>query len=86
MQRIKNEIIAFIPIVFNKTSKTFIPPNDSLQLKLLKMLLQKELHECQNCYIKKGHNENCKFGFPYSAHNEAIFLKLKNMKIFQTMI
>jgi hypothetical protein len=73
LQRIKNEIIAFIPIVFNKTNKTFIPPNDSLQLKLLNMLLQKEILECQNRYIKKGHNGNCKFGFPYSAHNEANF-------------
>jgi hypothetical protein len=55
LQRLTSEIIAFIPIVFNKTSKTFIPPNDSLQLKLLKMLLQKELHECQNHYVKKRH-------------------------------
>ncbi len=43
------------------------------------MLLQKELHECQNCYIKKGHNENCKFGFPYSAHNEANFFLIKKI-------
>jgi hypothetical protein len=35
LQRIKNEIITFIPNVFDKTTKTFIPPNDSVQLKLL---------------------------------------------------
>ncbi len=34
------------------------------------MVLQKELHECQNHFIQKGHNGTCKFGFPYSPHIE----------------
>jgi len=36
LQRIKNKIIVFIPIIFDKTTKTFIPSNDNLQLKLFK--------------------------------------------------
>ncbi len=34
LQRIKNEITTFIPVIFDKIIKTFIPPNDSLQFKL----------------------------------------------------
>jgi hypothetical protein len=34
LQKITNEIITCIPNVFDNTTKTFIPPNDSLQLKL----------------------------------------------------
>jgi hypothetical protein len=69
-QRTTNEIIVFVPVVFDKT---FIPPNDSLLLKLFKMILRKELHECQNCCIQKGHNETCKFGFLYFPHIEPFF-------------
>jgi hypothetical protein len=39
LQRIKNEIITFIPTIFDKTTKTFIPPNDNLQLKIFLMVL-----------------------------------------------
>ncbi len=39
LQRIKNEIITFIPIIFDKTTKTFIPPTNNLQLKIFKMVL-----------------------------------------------
>jgi hypothetical protein len=48
LQRITNEIIVFIPTIFDKITKNIIPPNDSLQFKLFKMVLQKELYECQN--------------------------------------
>jgi hypothetical protein len=34
LQRITNEIITCIPNVFDNTTKTFIPPNNSLRLKL----------------------------------------------------
>ncbi len=34
------------------------------------MVLRKELHECQNHCIRKGHNGTCKFGFPYSPYIE----------------
>jgi hypothetical protein len=56
LQRIKNKIKEYIPIIFDKTIKTFIPSNDSLQLKLFKMVLQKKLHECQSCCIRKWFN------------------------------
>jgi hypothetical protein len=70
LQKITNEIEAFILAIFNKITKTFIPPNDSLQFKLFKMLLQKELHECQKLLYLKSCNRTCKFGFPYSPHIE----------------
>jgi hypothetical protein len=57
-------------MIVDKITKAFIPPNDSLQFKLFKMVLRKELHECQNHCIRKGHNGTCKFGFPYSPHIE----------------
>jgi hypothetical protein len=48
LQRITNETIVFIPIIFDKTTKFFIPSNDSLQLKLFKMVLRKKIHECES--------------------------------------
>ncbi len=82
MQRITNEIIVFIPTIFDKTTKTFIPPNDSLQLKLCKMILQKELHESQNRCIQKWFNGTCKFGVWYSPHIE-LFFKLKKREYYR---
>jgi hypothetical protein len=40
-QGITNEIIAFIPAIFDKIIKPFIPPNDSLQVKLLQWYYKK---------------------------------------------
>jgi hypothetical protein len=31
LQRIRNEMVVFIPAIFDKITKAFIPPNDSLQ-------------------------------------------------------
>jgi len=39
LQRITNEIVALIPIIFDKITKTFIPPNYSLQFKSFKLVL-----------------------------------------------
>jgi hypothetical protein len=61
---------SFILVILDKITKVFIPPNDSLQSKLFQMVLQKELHGCQNRCIQKGHNGTCKFGFPYSPYIE----------------
>jgi len=36
LQRITNKITNYIPIIFDKTTKTFIPSNHNLQLKLFK--------------------------------------------------
>jgi hypothetical protein len=41
LQRITNEIVAFIPTTFDKIIKAFIPPNDSLQFKLLQWYYRK---------------------------------------------
>jgi len=65
---------SFYSNLFDKITKIFIPPNDSLQFKLLKMVVRKELHECQNHCIKKGHNGTFKFGFSYSPHIEHNYL------------
>jgi len=48
LEIITNEIVTFLPTMFDEIITTFTPPNDSLQLKLLKMVLQKQLHEHQN--------------------------------------
>jgi hypothetical protein len=55
LQRITNEIVVVILIVYNEKIPNFIPP--SLQLKLFKLVLQKKrIHECQNQRIQKGWN------------------------------
>jgi hypothetical protein len=43
-----------MPTIFDETTTKFIVPNESLQNKLFKMVLQKQLHECQNQCIRKG--------------------------------
>jgi len=54
--------------MFDESTTKFISPNDSLQNKLFKMVLQKQLHECQNWCIWKGKNGTCRFGFPFLLH------------------
>jgi hypothetical protein len=49
-----NEIVVVMLIIFDESTIKFIVPNDSLQNKLFKMVLQKQLHECQNQCIQKG--------------------------------
>jgi len=45
------------------------------------MILQKELHECQNCCIQNGHNGTCTFGFPYSPHELNLIFLIKKKGI-----
>ncbi len=45
---ITNEIIVVIPILFYETIAKFVVPNDILQNKSFKMVLQKQSHECQS--------------------------------------
>jgi hypothetical protein len=45
--KITNEIVVVIPAIFDEATTTFVVPNDSLQNKLFKMVLRKQLHECQ---------------------------------------
>ncbi len=51
VERITNEIVVVILDMFDELTTKFISPNDSLQNKLFKMVLQ--LHECQNRCIWK---------------------------------
>jgi hypothetical protein len=48
LMKITNEIIVVILTIFYETIAKFVDPNDSLQNKLFKMVLQKQLHECQS--------------------------------------
>jgi hypothetical protein len=48
LNRITNEIVVVTPIIFDGTTTKFIVSKDNLQNKLLKMVLQKQLHKCQN--------------------------------------
>jgi hypothetical protein len=41
------------------------------------MVLQKQLHECQNQCIQKGWNEAYRFGFPFASHIEPNFFYSK---------
>jgi hypothetical protein len=55
--------------MFHESTTKFISPNDSLQNKLFKMVLQKQLHECQNRFIwKLRWNGTFRFGFPFLPH------------------
>jgi hypothetical protein len=40
LEKVTNEIVAFIPAIFDRTIKIFIPPNDTLQFKLFKMVYE----------------------------------------------
>lgn len=66
-----------MPAIFDETTTKFIVPNGSLQNKLFKMVLQKQLHECQNQCIQKGWNGIYKFGFPFASHIEPNFFYSK---------
>jgi len=48
LMKITNEIIVVIPTIFYETTTKFVVPNDILQNKLFKMVLQKQSHECQS--------------------------------------
>jgi hypothetical protein len=48
LEIITDEIVTFLLTMFDEIITKFTPPNDSLQLKLFKMVLQKQLHEHQN--------------------------------------
>ncbi len=71
LMKITNEIIVVIPTIFYETTAKFVVPNDILQNKLFKMVLQKQSHECQSWCIWKGWNGTCRFGFPFVSHVEA---------------
>jgi hypothetical protein len=43
-----------MPTIFDEITTKFIVLNDNLQNKLFKMVLQKQLHECQIQCIRKG--------------------------------
>ncbi len=66
--------------MFDESTTNFISPNDSLQNKLFKMVLQKQLHECQNQCIWKGKNGTCRFSFSFFPHVKSyiIFNRKKN--------
>ncbi len=80
LNRITNEIVVVTPTIFDGTTTKFIVSKDSLQNKLLKMVLQKQLHKCQNWCIWKGWNGNCRFGFPFVSHVEPIYVFNKETK------
>jgi hypothetical protein len=70
LERITNEIIAFVPTIFDDTNAKFILPSDRLQSKLFHMVLRKQLHQCQPQCIQKGRDGICKFEFPFLSHVE----------------
>jgi len=80
LERITNEIITFVPTIFDDPNAKFILPNDSLQCKSFHMVLRKRLHQCQPWCIQKGWNRNCKFEFLFLSHIEqnSVFNKTKN--------
>jgi hypothetical protein len=45
LERITNEIIVFVPTIFDDTNAKFILLSDSLQLKLFHTVLSKQLHQ-----------------------------------------
>ncbi len=71
--KITNEIVVVIPAIFDEATTTFVVPNDSLQNKLFKMVLRKQLHECQCQCIWKDQNGTCRFRFPFASHVEPNF-------------
>jgi hypothetical protein len=70
LMKITNEIVVVILVTIDETIAKFVVPNDSLQNKLFKMVLRKQLHECQSQSIRKNRNGTSRFGFPFASHVE----------------
>jgi hypothetical protein len=70
---ISNDIMAYIPAVYDEATKTFTEPSDSMEQRLFKLVVRKQVHSCRKrCYTNvKG----CKYGFPFSV-NETMHARL----------
>jgi len=63
IEHITNEIITFVPTMFNNNKKKFIDPTDAMQHNLCKLVMSKQLHTCGN---RCKHKFHCKYGFPFT--------------------
>ncbi len=68
IERISNEIIAFVLAPFDENISKFIEPIDNMQKLLYKLVIHKQLHSCHNRCVLEKTNDKCKFGFPYLEH------------------
>jgi hypothetical protein len=60
---ITNEIITFVPTMFNNNKNEFIDPTDAMQHNLYKLVMRKKLQTCGN---RCKHKSHCKYGFPFT--------------------
>jgi hypothetical protein len=63
IEHITNEIITFVPTMFNNNKKKFIDPTDVMQHNLYKLVMREKLHTCGN---RCKHKSHCKYGFPFT--------------------
>jgi hypothetical protein len=58
--------MAYIPVVYDEATKTFIEPSDPMEQKLFKLVVRKQVHSCRKrCYTNiRGY----KYGFPFSVN------------------
>ncbi len=74
IERVANEIIAYVPAIWNPTAEAFVPPSpgsDPLRYKLYKIIMRKHMHKCtpwagkaDGCRDDKG---RCKMLFPFDV-------------------
>jgi hypothetical protein len=63
---ISNDIMAYVPTIYDKVTKTFNEPSNSLEQKLFKLVVQKYIHNCRKtCYTNV---RGCKYGFLFSVN------------------
>jgi hypothetical protein len=63
IEHITNEIITFVPTMFNNNNNKFIDLTDAMQHNLYKLVMRKQLHTCGN---RCKHKSHCKYGFPFT--------------------
>jgi len=63
IKHITNEIITFVPTMFNNNKNEFIDPTDAMQHNLYKLVMRKQLHTCGN---RCKHKSHCKYEFPFT--------------------
>lgn len=63
LNHVTNDVLAFVPTIYDETQKSFVEPLNSIEKKLFKLIDRKQLHNYQKKSYKTKHG--CKYGFSY---------------------
>jgi hypothetical protein len=63
IERISNEIIAFVHAPFDENTNKFLEPIDNMQKIVYKLIIHKQVHSCHNTCMQKKLMINAKLDF-----------------------